>query len=130
MVAPPGRRSGRKSPQSRKSSHLVSSQLQTFANCGRPNVRKYRDINDSDKYITSYISLKFGSLEKMRITSSDPKDNLGRSGKELIMCEIGVNSPTLQPTSQEWVIKDTFLLLQSIELGAASLNPENSVETM
>ena len=34
-------------------------------------------------------------------------------------CEIGVNSPTLQPTPQEWVIKDTFLLLQSIELGAA-----------
>ena len=30
--------------------------------CGRPNVRKYRDIKDSDKYITLDISLKCGSL--------------------------------------------------------------------
>ena len=28
-----------------------------------------------------------------------------------------MNSPALQPTPQEWVIKDTFLLLQSIEIG-------------
>ena len=53
-------------------------------NRGRRNVRKHRDIKDSDKYITLDISLKFGSLDKMRIASSDPKDNLGRSGKGLI----------------------------------------------
>ena len=29
------------------------------------------------------------------------------------------NSPALQPTPQEWVIRATFLLLQSIELGVA-----------
>ena len=28
--------------------------------------------------------MKFGSLEKTRITSSEPKDNLGRSGKGFI----------------------------------------------
>ena len=31
-------------------------------NCGCCNVRKHREIKDSDKYITLDISLKFGSL--------------------------------------------------------------------
>ena len=53
-------------------------------NCGSHNLRKHRCINDSDKFIILDISLKFGSLDKMRIASSDPKDNLGRSGKGLI----------------------------------------------
>ena len=53
-------------------------------NCGRCDVRKHREIKDSDKYITLDISLKFGSLDKMRITSSYPKYYLGRSGKGLI----------------------------------------------
>ena len=53
-------------------------------NCGCQNVRKHRDIKGSNNYVTLDISLKFGSLEKMRITSSDPKDNLGRSVKGLI----------------------------------------------
>ena len=44
-------------------------------NCGRHNVRKHRDIKDSDNYVKLEISLKFISLEKMRITSSEPKDN-------------------------------------------------------
>ena len=52
--------------------------------CGRQNVRKNREIKVSDKYVKLEISLKFGSLEKMIITSSDPKDNLVRSGKGLI----------------------------------------------
>ena len=52
--------------------------------CGHFNVRKYRDIKDSDKYITLDILLKFGSLDNIRIISSEPKDNLGRSGKGLI----------------------------------------------
>ena len=45
-------------------------------NGGCRNARKRRDIKDSDTYITLAISLKFGSLEKMIITSSDPKDCL------------------------------------------------------
>ena len=53
-------------------------------NCGRHNFRKYREINVSNKYVTLYISMKFGSLDKIRITSSEPKDNLGRSGKVLV----------------------------------------------
>ena len=44
-------------------------------NCGCHNVRKHREIKDSDKYITLEISLKFGSMDKMIITPSDPKDN-------------------------------------------------------
>ena len=39
-------------------------------NCGRHNVRKHREIKGSDKYVTLKISLKFDSLDKMRITSS------------------------------------------------------------
>ena len=41
-----------------------------MTNCGRHNVRKHRDIKGSDKYVTLDISLKFDSLDKMRITSS------------------------------------------------------------
>ena len=52
--------------------------------CGRCNVRKHRDIKGSDKYVTLDISLKLGSLENMRIKSSEPKDNLVRQGKGLI----------------------------------------------
>ena len=44
-------------------------------NCGRHNFRKHIEIKDSDKYITLDIPLKFGGLEKRRITSSDSKDN-------------------------------------------------------
>ena len=47
-------------------------------------MKKHRGIKDSDKYITLDISLKFGSLDKMKITSSYPKDNFGRSGQWLI----------------------------------------------
>ena len=39
-------------------------------NCVRHNVRKHREIKNGDKYITLDILLKFGSLDKMRITSS------------------------------------------------------------
>ena len=38
-------------------------------NFGHRNVRKHREIKGGDKYITLEISLKFYSLEKMRITS-------------------------------------------------------------
>ena len=53
-------------------------------NCGRQNVRKHRDIKGNDKYVTLETLLKFGSMDKMRIISSEPKYTLGRSGKGLI----------------------------------------------
>ena len=62
-------------------------------NIGHHNVRKHIEIKGSDKYVTLDISLKFGSLENMRITSSDPKDNLGRSGKGLIT-SLGLKAKT------------------------------------
>ena len=52
--------------------------------CGFHNDRKHREIKGSDKCVTLDTSLKFDSLDKMRITSSDPKNNLGRSVKGLI----------------------------------------------
>ena len=53
-------------------------------NCGRRNVRKHKEIRGSDKYVTLDISSKFDSLDKMKITSSESKGKLDRSGKELI----------------------------------------------
>ena len=53
-------------------------------NCGRHNVRKHREIKGSDNYVTLEILLKFDSLDKTRITSSESKDNLGRPGMGLI----------------------------------------------
>ena len=38
-------------------------------NCGRINVSKHRDIKGSEKYVTLDISLKFDSLDKMKIKS-------------------------------------------------------------
>ena len=45
-------------------------------NCGRLNVRKHKEIKGSDKYFTLGISLKFDSLDKMRIKSSESKEKL------------------------------------------------------
>ena len=39
-------------------------------NCGRRNIRKHREIKGSDKYVTLDISLKFDSLDKIKIISS------------------------------------------------------------
>ena len=62
-------------------------------NCGHCNVRKYKDIKGSDNYITLDIVLKLGSLDKMRITSSESKDDLGGSGKGLIT-SLGLKAKT------------------------------------
>ena len=53
-------------------------------NCGCHNIRKHRDIKGSDKYVTLDLSLKFENLDKMKITSSESKEKLERSGKGLI----------------------------------------------
>ena len=45
-------------------------------NCGRHNVRKHKEIKGSDKYVTLDISLKFDSLDKIKITSSESKGKL------------------------------------------------------
>ena len=42
-------------------------------NCGCHYVRKHREIKGSDKYVTLETSLKFDSLDKMRITCSYSK---------------------------------------------------------
>ena len=53
-------------------------------NCDRHNVRKHMDIKDGDKYITLDISLKSRSLDKIKISSSESKEYLVRSGKVFI----------------------------------------------
>ena len=49
--------------------------------CGCLNVRKHRDTKGSDKYVTLNISLKFDSMDRIRITSSESQVKLERSGK-------------------------------------------------
>ena len=47
--------------------------------CGCRNVSKYREVKGGYKYVTLNILLKFYSLDKMRITSSESKVKLGSS---------------------------------------------------
>ena len=60
-------------------------------NCGFLNLMTHRDIRDGEKYITLDILLKFGSLDKIKITSSETKYYLGGSGKGLIN-SLGINT--------------------------------------
>ena len=53
-------------------------------NCGCRKVRKQKEIKGSDKIVTLNISVKFDSLNKMKITSSESKGELERSGKGLV----------------------------------------------
>ena len=53
-------------------------------NGGRCNVWKHKEIKGSEKYVTLDISSKFDSLDKMKITFSESKGKLERSGKGLI----------------------------------------------
>ena len=63
-------------------------------NCGRRNVSKHIEIKGSDKYATLEISLKFYSLDKMRIKYSESKVKFGRSGKGLIT-SLGLRAKTI-----------------------------------
>ena len=59
-------------------------------NCGQRNVRKHKEIKDSDKCVTLNIfgilniSDKFDNLNKMETTSSESKVEVERSGKGLV----------------------------------------------
>ena len=76
MVAPIGRRSGRKISQMRNFFTLGEFTTVNMKNCGHCNVRKHIEIKGSDKYVTLDILLMFGSLENMIITYSEPKQNM------------------------------------------------------
>ena len=52
--------------------------------CFLRNVRKHKEIKRGNKYVTLDISLKFYSLNKMRITSSESKVRLEISENGLI----------------------------------------------
>ena len=55
--------------------------MKFFVRC---NVRKHREIKNGEKFITLDIYFKFVSLDKIRITISEPTDYLGIPGKGLI----------------------------------------------
>ena len=62
-------------------------------NCGCRNISKQREIKGSDKYVALNKLLKFDSLEKMKVISSESKVKLGRSGKWLIT-SLGLKAKT------------------------------------
>ena len=59
-------------------------------NCGQRNVRKHREIKDSDEHVTLNmneilkISEEFDNLDKMETTSSGSKVKIEVSGKWLV----------------------------------------------
>ena len=53
-------------------------------NCGCRKVRKHKEIKGSDKIVTLDISSKFDSLNKVKNTSSESKEELEISGKGLV----------------------------------------------
>ena len=80
MVVPLGRLSGKKS---------FAGEEKLFSAVNMKNwccsdVRKHREIKSSEKYVTLGISLKSDSQDKMKIKSSESKDNLERSGKGFV----------------------------------------------
>ena len=89
-------------------------------NCGRHNVRKHKEINGSDNYVTLDISSKFDSLDKMKITSSELKVKLERSGKGLInslgfKAKVGPQIYKSQDMPSEISVRRNFLrLLRSL----------------
>ena len=62
-------------------------------NCGHCNCRKHREIKNSEQYIALDIYLKFGNMDKMKITSPEPKYYQGRSRKGLIV-SLSINTIT------------------------------------
>ena len=76
--------------------------------CGRQNVRKQKEIKGSDKYVTLDISLKFDSLDKMKITSSESKDDFGRPGKGLI------NSPSIKAKARPTNCKKARYAIENV----------------
>ena len=79
MIAPLGRRSGRKISQVRKIFQSVNMKI-----CGCRKVRKHKEINGSDKIVTRNLSANCDILNKIKTTSSESKGKLGRSGKGLV----------------------------------------------
>ena len=52
-----------------------------MTSCGRRNIRKHREINNSKRYIILDISSKIGCMEKSKFTSSQSRDYMGIPGK-------------------------------------------------
>ena len=89
--------------------------------CGNRNCRKHIDIKNGEKYITLDISLEFGSLDKIKITSSDPKGYLGRLKKGLIT-SLGIktnarskNKKNSRYASSNFIMKDLSKIIKDFD---------------
>ena len=77
-------------------------------NGGRLSVTKQREIKGSYKYVALEISLKFDSMDKTRITSSESKVKLGISGKGLI------TSTSLRDKTRQKIYKKTRHAIRNV----------------
>ena len=91
-------------------------------NCGRRNVRGKGEINNDNKYIALDIYLKFGNIYKIKITCSEAKYYLVRSGKGLITylgLKTIIRSKKVKKAKfsiNEVSIKDFLRLLRSLRI--------------
>ena len=89
--------------------------------CGCRNVRKHKGIKNGKKYIILDISLKFGIMDKMKITSSESKDCLGISGKGLIT-SLGIKTIDMSKKDKKAscaitnvILKDLYYIIKEFE---------------
>ena len=54
-----------------------------ITSCGRQNVRKQREIKNDEKYIILDIYSNLDCMDKIKFTSLESKDYMGRQGKWL-----------------------------------------------
>ena len=83
---------------------------------GCRNVRKYKEIKGSDKYVTLDISSKFVSLDKMKITSSESKVKFGKIRKGIDLLWVyrpkqGRTNTKRKGMPSEMSVRRTFLRL-------------------
>ena len=81
--------------------------LVNMKTCGRHTVRKHSEIKNGEQYIALDISLNFGNMEKMKITSSEPKDYLVISCKGLNI-SLGIKAITRSKN----VKRETFAITE------------------
>ena len=58
--------------------------LVNMKSCGRRYVRKHKEIKNGKQYIILDVSYNLDCLDKSEVTSSESKDYMVRSGKEMI----------------------------------------------
>ena len=119
MVDPNGRLYGEKKFIGEEKFTFREFSAVNMKNGGICNDRTHQKNKSSDKYVTLDVSLKFDSLENMKIISSESQDNLGRPGKGLItsLClraKLNHKNTKRKDMTSEISVRRTFQILLRI----------------